>query len=105
MFTHMVLSVFLFNDHFKNKTFIRFSTLITTFFSLLISKIKTFESIFYILKIHFSPNETDINRSIECILCNLSFNSKKEFLNHTLTSEHLVRTRELIDDEDEDSFL
>ena len=47
----------------------------------------------------------DINRSNECIICNLSFNSMKEFLKRISTSEHLERTRELIDDEDEDSLI
>ena len=47
----------------------------------------------------------DINRSNKCIIYNLSFNSKKEFLKHTLTSEPLERTRELIDDEDVDSLI
>ena len=47
----------------------------------------------------------DINRRKECNMCNLSFNSKKEFLKHSLTSQHLERTRELIDDVDEVSLI
>ena len=47
----------------------------------------------------------DINKNNECIICYLSFSSKEEFLKHNLTSVHLKRTRELIDDEDEDSLI
>ena len=36
-----------------------------------------------------------------CDICNLSFNSMKDFLNHTFSSGHLKRTRDLIMDLDE----
>ena len=76
----MITSIFLFNDHFTYRTIIfLFSTFITLFFHCLSLHLRNFESTFY----------------------NLSFSSKKEFLKHTLASEHLKRTRELIDDEDE----
>ena len=42
-----------------------------------------------------------VNRSNECVVCNLTFNSMKDFLKHTLSSGHQKRTRHLIMDLDE----
>ena len=36
----------------------------------------------------------DTNRRNDCIVCNLSFNSMKDFLKQTLSSEHQKRARE-----------
>ena len=39
------------------------------------------------------------NGRFECDICNLSFKSKKEYLKHTSTSEHIRQTeKNLIDD-------
>ena len=43
----------------------------------------------------------DVNRSNECVVCNLNFSSMKDFLKHTLSSGHQKRTRHLIMDLDE----
>ena len=43
----------------------------------------------------------DVNRSSECVVCNLSFDSMKDFLKHTLSSEHQEIIREMIMDLDE----
>ena len=37
----------------------------------------------------------DVNRSSKCVVCNLSFNSMKDFLKRTLSSENQERTREM----------
>ena len=36
-----------------------------------------------------------------CDICNLSFNSMKDFLKHTLSSDHQKRARDMIMDLDE----
>ena len=43
----------------------------------------------------------DVNRSNECVVCNLTFNSMKDFLKHTLSSGHQKGTRNMIVDLDE----
>ena len=40
----------------------------------------------------------DTNRSNDCIVCTLSFNSMKDFLKHTLSGEHQKRAREIMMD-------
>ena len=43
----------------------------------------------------------DVNRSNECVVCILTFNSMKDFLKHTLSSGHQKRTGNMIMDHDE----
>ena len=40
----------------------------------------------------------DVNRSSKCVVCNLSFDSMKDFLKHTLSTEHQEKTREMFMD-------
>ena len=40
----------------------------------------------------------DTNRSSDCFVCNLSFDSMKDFLKHTVSGEHQKRTREIMMD-------
>ena len=40
----------------------------------------------------------DVNRRSKCVVCNLTFNSLKDFLKHTLSSGHRKRTGNVIMD-------